>query len=180
MVQGLPRVRQGSGRRLLLSPLTPPGAALPISDKDFMDLAIAEAEKASALGEVPVGCVIVDGEGAVLARAHNEREGSGDPTAHAEILALRRAAEAIGHWRLVGATAYVTLEPCPMCAGAFVNARVPRVVYGASDPKAGATHSLYAIGLDGQLNHTFECVPGLEAARCGALLSRFFSRLRKS
>jgi tRNA(adenine34) deaminase len=106
-----------------------------------MALALAEAACASEHGDVPVGCVIVDAAGKVLAVAHNERERTGDPTAHAEIVALRRAAAVIGHWRLIGATAYVTLEPCAMCAGALVNARVERVVWAADDPKAGGMRS---------------------------------------
>ena len=118
-------------------------------------------------------------EGVVLGAARNERELTGDPTAHAEILALRRAAATQGHWRLVDATAYVTLEPCPMCAGAMVNARVARVVWGADDPKAGALRSLYPIGVDGRLNHTVVAEGGVLAERCAGLLSEFFAELRR-
>ena len=114
----------------------------------------------------------------MLARRHNERERAGDPTAHAEILALRDAAARTGGWRLAGATVAVTLEPCPMCAGALVQARVARVVYGATDPKAGALGSLYNLGADPRLNHEFEVVSGLMADECGALLSDFFAARR--
>lgn len=143
----------------------------------FMRLAIAEAEASGREGEVPVGCVLVlDGE--VLAVGHNFREREGDPTAHAELVALRRAAAKVGGWRLLGVTAYVTLEPCPMCAGAFVNARVERVVYGCDDPKAGAVRTLYGIGSDARLNHVYEVVPGVLSEDCAAMLSRFFASLR--
>lgn len=142
-----------------------------------MRLALAEAEASGREGEVPVGCVLVrDDE--VLAVGHNFREREGDPTAHAELVALRRAAAAIGGWRLLGVTAYVTLEPCPMCAGAFVNARVDRVVYGCDDPKAGALRTLYGIGTDARLNHVFEVVPGVLGDECASMLSRFFAELR--
>jgi tRNA(adenine34) deaminase len=140
--------------------------------------ALAEARAAEARGEVPVGCVIVVGD-RIVGRGHNLRETSQDPTAHAELIALREAAAALGSWRLEDATLYVTLEPCPMCAGALVNARIARVVYGADDPKAGATTTLYAIGSDARLNHRFALVPGVLAAECGALLSDFFARIRR-
>ncbi len=139
--------------------------------------AMVEAELAGQAGDVPVGCVLVR-DGAVLARAHNHRQRSQDPTAHAELLAIREAAAKLGSFRLLGVTAYVTLEPCPMCAGALVNARVPRVVYGCDDPKAGATRSLYNIGSDARLNHRFELLPGVLGAECSAQLSAFFARLR--
>ena len=147
-------------------------------DQAFMELALAEAARAAVEGEVPVGCVVVGADGSVLGAGHNEREGLGDPTAHAEILALRRAAAAQGHWRLIGATAYVTLEPCPMCAGAMVNARIERVVWGADDPKAGAMKTLYSIGVDSKLNHTVVAESGLLADRCGEVLRSFFADLR--
>jgi tRNA(adenine34) deaminase len=153
----------------------PPGA----TDADLARMleALAEARAAKDLGEVPVGCVIVvDGE--IVGRGHNQRERAQDPTAHAEIIAIRDAAARLGSWRLEGATAYVTLEPCPMCAGALVNARVARVVYGADDPKAGATTTLYAIGSDPRLNHRFELVRGVLARECGGILSEFFGRIR--
>lgn len=139
--------------------------------------AIAEARAAEARGEVPVGCVIVLGD-RVVGRGHNLRETLQDPTAHAEMIAIREAAVATGSWRLEDASVYVTLEPCPMCAGALVNARVARVVYGADDPKAGATTTLFTIGTDTRLNHRFALVPGVLAAECGALLSDFFGRIR--
>jgi tRNA(adenine34) deaminase len=147
-------------------------------DERFMHEALIEAELAAQAGDVPVGCVLVrDGE--VLARAHNHRQRTQDPTAHAELLALRAAAKVLGSFRLLGVTAYVTLEPCAMCAGALVNARVPRVVYGCDDAKAGAVRTLYNIGQDPRLNHRFELTPGVLAAECSAQLSAFFAALRK-
>jgi tRNA(adenine34) deaminase len=145
----------------------------------FMREAMAEAALAGSAGDVPVGCVLVH-EGAVLARAHNHRQRAQDPTAHAEMIALREAAAKLGSFRLIGVTAYVTLEPCPMCAGALVNARVPRVVYGCDDPKAGAVRSLYGIGSDPRLNHRFELVAGVLAGECSAQLSGFFAELRRA
>ncbi|HET8938880.1 MAG TPA: tRNA adenosine(34) deaminase TadA [Polyangiales bacterium] len=145
----------------------------------FMREAIAEAALAASAGDVPVGCVLVrDGE--IIARAHNHRQRAQDPTAHAELLALREASQRIGSFRMIGVTAYVTLEPCPMCAGALVNARVPCVVYGCDDPKAGAVCSLYNIGTDARLNHRFELVRGVLATECSSQLSGFFAALRKS
>ena len=142
-----------------------------------MELALAEARAAPGHGDVPVGAAVAL-DGAVLARRHNERERTGDPTAHAEILALRDAAARAGSWRLAGAVVAVTLEPCPMCAGALVQARVARVLYGATDPKAGALGSLYNLGADPRLNHEFEVTGGLMADKCGALLSDFFAARR--
>ena len=147
------------------------------ADEQWMRAAIAEAERAEAEGEVPVGAVIVQ-EGRVVGRGRNQRESSQDPTTHAEMIAIRQAAAALGSWRLIDTTLYVTLEPCPMCAGALVNARVPRVVWGCNDPKAGATETLYTIGSDPRLNHRFECVPGVLADECSGLLSRFFAAIR--
>ena len=147
-------------------------------DELFMQAAIAEAEQAAALGEVPVGAVVVVG-GAIVGRGGNRRERDGDPTAHAEVLAIRDAACAVGGWRLVGATLYVTQEPCPMCAGAIVNARVQRLVYGCDNPKAGAVRTLFQLVEDPRLNHRVAVTPGLLAAECGALLTNFFERLRK-
>src|ERR1700728_3852669 len=121
-------------------------------DEEWMRVALAEADAASALGEVPVGCVLVSADGAALARGRNAREALADPTAHAEMVAIREASRKIGSWRLDGATAYVTLEPCAMCAGALVNARVARVVYGCDDPKGGAVETLFTIGRDPRLN----------------------------
>ena len=147
------------------------------SDEQWMVAAIAEAELAAEKGEVPVGAVIVH-DGEIIGRGHNLRELSQDPTAHAEMIAIRQAAEALGSWRLIDTSLYVTLEPCPMCAGALVNARVPRVVWGCNDPKAGATETLYTIGSDPRLNHRFECVPGVLGDECSALLTRFFAAIR--
>jgi len=149
------------------------------TDETFMRAAIAEARRAEALGEVPVGAVLVH-EGAILARGQNRREGAQDPTAHAELIAIRAGAEALGTFRLGGVTCYVTLEPCPMCAGALVNARVDRVVYGALDPKAGATETLFTIGSDPRLNHRFEVTSGVLEAECSGLLSAFFRRIREA
>jgi tRNA(adenine34) deaminase len=150
-----------------------------IDDERFMREALAEAELAARAGDVPVGCVLTrDGE--LLARAHNHRQRSQDPTAHAEILALRAAAAQLASFRLIGVTAYVTLEPCPMCAGALVNARVLRVVYGCDDPKAGALRSLYNLGDDSRLNHRFEVVAGVLADECSQQLSGFFAELRRA
>lgn len=151
----------------------------PVSAEDarWMWAAIAEARAAEGAGEVPIGCVLVK-EGEVVARGHNLRERAQDPTAHAEIIAIKAAAARLGTWRLSGVTAYVTLEPCPMCAGALVNARVDRVVFGAPDPKAGATTTLYTIGQDSRLNHRFQLTGGVLADECGRLLSDFFARIR--
>jgi tRNA(adenine34) deaminase len=148
------------------------------SDAQFMAEAMAEAELAAQAGEVPVGCVLVQ-DGAIIARAHNLRQRAQDPTAHAELIALRAAATRARSWRLVGVTCYVTLEPCPMCAGALVNARIPRVVYGCDDPKAGAVRTLFAIGQDPRLNHRFELVPGVLGEACSRQLSSFFERIRE-
>ena len=142
-----------------------------------MRLALAEASAAAAHGDVPVGAVVVVA-GEVVASRHNERELRGDPTAHAEILALRRAAAALGSWRLCDAELYVTMEPCPMCAGALVNARLKRLYFGCDDPKAGAVRTLYTLVDDPRLNHRVEVVPGVLAAEGAALLRAFFSRLR--
>jgi len=147
------------------------------TDDELMALAIEEARAAVAHGDVPIGAVVViDGE--VVARRHNERELTGDPTAHAEVLALRDAAAAVGAWRLVGATMAVTLEPCPMCAGALVNARVERLVYGARNLDAGATGSLYHLGSDPRLNHEFATTADVRGEECAALLTDFFAERR--
>ncbi len=148
------------------------------SDTDFMGLCLALAEQAARIGEVPVGAVVVH-DGVVVGRGHNLRETTGDPTAHAEIVALREAARTLGCWRVLDATLYVTLEPCAMCAGALVNARVSRLVYGCSDPKAGAVESLFAIPTDVRLNHRLEVVGGVLSEPCSEQLRRFF-RLRRS
>ena len=143
-----------------------------------MRAALAEAELALGSGDVPVGAVVIDTTGAVVGRAHNQREALGDPTAHAEVLALRAAAATVGSWRLEGCTLVVTLEPCAMCAGALVLARVDRLVYGAIDPKAGAVGSLWDLVRDRRLNHRPEVVSGVLADECGALLRAFFARHR--
>ncbi|HEY4331715.1 MAG TPA: tRNA adenosine(34) deaminase TadA [Ilumatobacteraceae bacterium] len=148
-----------------------------VDDETAMRLALDQAVAASAHGDVPVGAVVVR-DGRVIAARHNERELTGDPTAHAEVLALRDAAVSVGHWRLDDCTLYVSLEPCPMCAGACVNARVGRVVFGALDPKAGAASSLYAILDDGRLNHRCTVEHGLLADECGAVLKEFFAARR--
>jgi tRNA(adenine34) deaminase len=147
-------------------------------DVTWMRAALAEADAAAAAGEVPVGCVLIDATGVELARGHNLREALQDPTAHAEMIALRAAAARAGSWRLDGTTAYVTLEPCAMCAGAFVHARVSRVVYGCDDPKGGAVVTLYTIGQDAKLNHRFALERGVLAEECAARLRAFFSALR--
>ena len=157
---------------LVLDAPVAPGAEL------YMKQALLAAEQAALMGEVPVGAVVVV-DGQVVAAAHNERETTNDPTAHAEVLALRRAAAALGSWRLVNAELYVTMEPCPMCAGALVNARLKRVVYGCDDPKAGAARTLYRLLDDPRLNHRVEVIPGVLASECAGLLRAFFSRLRR-
>ena len=142
-----------------------------------MRLALGEAVAARDEGEVPVGAVVLC-QGRVVAAAHNQREGLRDPTAHAEMLAITQAAESLGAWRLSGCTLVVTLEPCPMCAGAIVQARIDRVVYGADDLKAGAVRSLYSLLNDDRLNHSVEVTPGVLAPECGGILSEFFRQRR--
>ena len=143
-----------------------------------MRLALAEASAAVDTGDVPVGCVVLGPDGAVVGRGRNEREADGDPTAHAEILALRDAARSLGEWRLSGCTLVVTLEPCTMCAGAIVLARVDRVVFGAWDAKAGAAGSLWDVLRDRGLNHRPEVVGGVAEPECAALLRDFFEATR--
>jgi len=144
-----------------------------------MGLALDEARAAEAAGEVPVGAVVVV-DAQVVARAHNRREADADPSAHAELLALRAACASAGSWRLPRAEVVVTLEPCPMCAGALVAARVARVVFGAADPKAGALGSLYNLGADPRLPHELEVRAGVRAEECGVLLRSFFADRRES
>jgi tRNA(adenine34) deaminase len=145
----------------------------------WMEAALAEARAALVHGDVPVGAVVVyRPSGAIVARAHNERELTGDPSAHAELLALREAARAAGTWRLDEHALVVTLEPCPMCAGAAWAARLALLVFGAADPKAGAAGSLYNFAADPRLNHTTEVVRGVRAEECGALLTEFFAKRR--
>jgi tRNA(adenine34) deaminase len=148
------------------------------SHRSFMVEAIKEARLAAAEGEVPVGAVItVDSR--VLVRAHNERERTGDPTAHAEILAIRRAAEKLGRWRLSDVTLYITLEPCPMCAGAILAARIPLVVYGADDPRAGAAGSVMNVLSEPRFNHHPEVIAGVAAEECREILREFFDEKRE-
>ena len=146
-------------------------------DTTYMQAAIAEAELARAKGEVPIGAVIVH-EVQIIGRGHNLRETSNDPTSHAEMVAIRQAAEAIGHWRLLETTLYVTLEPCVMCMGAIILARIPRLVYACRDPRAGAVGSIYDFSSDERFNHKVEVVEGVLGAECSALLSGFFQELR--
>jgi tRNA(adenine34) deaminase len=146
-------------------------------DDYFMRLALREAERAPAHEDVPIGAVVVRA-GEVIAAAHNERELRGDPTAHAEVIALREAARVIGSWRVLDAVMYVTLEPCAMCAGAVVLARVARLVYGARDPKAGACGSVLDVPSEPRLNHRPEVAGGLLSLECGELLSAFFATRR--
>ncbi len=147
----------------------------PLGWREPMLLALAEARRVGRHGDVPIGAVVLGPSGDVVATGGNERELTGDPTAHAEVLALRRAAAAAGEWRLSGHTLVVTLEPCAMCAGAVVNARVDRLVFGAFDPKAGAVASLFDVVRDPRLNHRPEVVAGFMAGECGAVLQEFFA-----
>ena len=143
-----------------------------------MRAALAEADAAAAAGDVPVGAVILDGTGTVLARGRNRREADGDPTAHAELIAIRAAAAAVGGWRLDGLTLVVTLEPCTMCAGALTTARLSRLVFGAADPRAGAVGSLWDVVRDQRLTPVPEVIGGVLAADCLAVLTRFFAERR--
>ncbi len=144
----------------------------------FMNLALDQAVAASELDEVPVGALIVRGQ-RVIGAAHNLCQQLRDPTAHAEMIAITQAAEAIGDWRLEDCVMYVTLEPCPMCAGAILQSRIPVVVFGATDPKAGAVVSLYQLLGDSRMNHQAEVVPGVLAQRCGTILTEFFQNKRR-
>jgi tRNA(adenine34) deaminase len=149
------------------------------SSELWMREAIAEANKALAADEVPIGAVVVhEPTGRIIGRGHNRRENDHDPTAHAEIIALREAARARGHWRLLDCVLVVTLEPCPMCAGAAVNARIPRLIYGCSDPKAGAVRTLYRLCEDERLNHRVAVEEGVLAEECAELLRSFFRAQR--
>ena len=158
---------------------------MPLSDPrhpfhaHHMAMALEEAKTAADEGEVPVGAVIVSLERGVIARAHNQREQLLDPTAHAEMIAITQAAQALRSWRLENCILYVTLEPCPMCAGAIVQARLPLVVYGCADPKAGACDTLYHIASDPRLNHRAQIVGGVLSERCAAVLSTFFAARRR-
>jgi tRNA(adenine34) deaminase len=146
-------------------------------DARRMGLALEEARLGDAAGEVPVGAVVVL-DGRVIGRGHNRVIAASDPTAHAEVVALRDAAQAVRNYRLAGADLYTTVEPCPMCCGAALNARIARVVYGAADPKAGAARTLYRLLDDPRLNHQVAVVAGVRSAECGALLSEFFQKKR--
>ncbi len=147
-------------------------------DAYWMKRALVQAARAEALGEVPIGAVVVR-DGAVIARGFNRREGQNDPAAHAELIAIRRAARKTGNWRLTGSTLYVTLEPCLMCMGAIILARIDRVVFGCLDPKGGAAGSLYDLSNDRRLNHRVEITSGVLRGECSGILSAFFARLRQ-
>ncbi len=147
-------------------------------DAVYMALALEQARLAAAEGEVPIGAVLVC-DGAVVAHGRNARESAADPTAHAEMIVIREGAERLGRWRLSGCTLYVTLEPCPMCAGALVNARIDRLVFGANDPKAGAIGTLYDLSADPRLNHAFAVRGGVLEDECGQILKEFFRDLRE-
>lgn len=149
----------------------------PARDEFFMRQAMAEAEAAAILGEVPVGAVLVK-DGEIVGRGHNLRETSNDPTTHAEMLAIRQGAEHTGHWRLLDCTLYVTLEPCVMCMGAIILARIPRLVYGCRDPRVGAVGSIYDFSRDERFNHRVEVTEGVLRDECSAQLSGFFQALR--
>jgi tRNA(adenine34) deaminase len=149
-----------------------------MNDEYYMGLAIEEARKAEALGEVPIGAVIVR-DGQVVGRGYNLRETTKDPLAHAELLAIKEASKTMGGWRLIGATLYVTLEPCPMCAGAIVQARLPKIVYGAMDPKAGCAGSLMNLLQEERFNHQVEMMQGVREEECSELLKNFFRSLRE-
>lgn len=148
------------------------------NDEMFMRMAIDEAKKAESIGEVPIGAIIVK-EDKVIATAYNMRETRNDPTAHAEILAIQAASQSLGGWRLTGCTLYVTLEPCPMCAGAIVQSRISKVVYGAKDPKAGCAGTLMDLLQDSRFNHQVEHLSGIAEEECGGLLKSFFRALRR-
>lgn len=149
-----------------------------LDDDSAMGLALDEARTAGAMGEVPIGAVVLAPDGTLLAKRHNERETTSDPTAHAEVLALRDAAAALDDWRLTGCTLVVTLEPCPMCAGAAWASRIGTVVYGAPSMEAGSTGSLYHLGADPRLNHEFRTRHGVRAAECSQVLSAYFATRR--
>ena len=157
-------------------PLTDPRHPFHVT---HMEMALEEAEAAAREAEVPIGAVIVSFQKGIIGTAHNQREQLVDPTAHAEMIAITQAAQALASWRLEDCAIYVTLEPCPMCAGAIVQARLPFVIYGASDPKAGACHTLYQITSDDRLNHRARVVGGVLADRCAAVLSDFFVKRRR-
>lgn len=148
------------------------------NDEQYMQAALEEAKMAASEGEVPIGAVVVY-DGQIIARAHNRRETDADPSAHAEFRAMIEASRALGRWRLTGCTVYVTLEPCLMCAGLMVNARIDRCVYGAADPKGGAVGTLFDVSDDPRLNHAFRVTPGVCADECAQVLRDFFKERRK-
>ena len=160
------------------APAQSPYAPARPEDERFMRLALAQARRAAEAGEVPIGAVVTCA-GEVVAQAFNRRELAHDPSAHAEFAAMTAAARVLDRWRLSGCTVYVTLEPCLMCAGLMVNARVDRCVYGAPDPKGGALGTLYDVSHDARLNHAFEVTPGVLADECAGVLSAFFAELRR-
>ncbi len=173
--------RRRRRRRLLLSQLrlvAPAHSAITQTDHRMMLRAIELARQAATVGEVPVGAVVYMGD-EVIAECANNREATKDPAGHAELLAMRQAGQRLGTWRLNDCSLAVTLEPCPMCAGAMVNARLGRLIYGATDPKAGAVHTLYEIPTDRRLNHRVEVIGGVEAAKCRELLRTFFRERRR-
>jgi tRNA(adenine34) deaminase len=149
-----------------------------VTPEQLMQAALAEARRAAAVDEVPIGAVLAGPDGGILARAHNRRHLDGDPTAHAEMLVIRQAADALGDWRLEDCTLAVTLEPCCMCAGAIVLARIPRLIYGAADPKGGAVDTLYQLCNDDRLNHRVEVTAGVLAEECSRVLTHFFAAQR--
>lgn len=149
-----------------------------LTDEEYMAIAIEEANKAASLGEVPIGAIIVH-EGEIIARAHNLREATNNAIMHAELMSIQQACEIQNRWRLENTTLYVTLEPCPMCAGAILQSRIPRVVYGARDHKAGSVHSLYNLLNDSRLNHECTVTEGILQQECGQLLTDFFRALRQ-
>jgi tRNA(adenine34) deaminase len=174
------RARRVARRGVLLTRSTSlhPAAQRDSDDRRFMGEALRVAEHAQREGDVPVGAVVVM-DGRIVGLGRNRREIDADPAGHAEIVALRQACRALGRWRVDGATLYVTLEPCPMCAGALVNARVARLVYGADDPKAGAARSLFGICDDARLNHRMDVTAGIMAEPCAEILTTFFKRARE-
>lgn len=148
-----------------------------MTESEYMLFALEEAQKAKEEGEIPIGAILVYKD-MVIAAGHNRKETEKDPTAHAEILALRKGARILGRWRLTGASLYVTIEPCPMCAGALLNARISRLVYGAANPQYGAIESRFRITGEGVLNHTMEITSGIRQKECQALMDSFFARKR--
>lgn len=169
--------QQHVNKRKHVRPTKVPGGSLVKDHIHWMQEAIAEAKKAEEIGEVPIGAVIVK-NGEVIGRGHNMRETIPDPTAHAEMIAIREASRRIGAWRMLDSTLYVTLEPCPMCAGAIVQARVPVVVFGTPDPKAGCAGTLMNLLQEQRFNHQVELIDGVLQEQCGALLTNFFHKLR--